>query len=123
MRKYLKDCRRLFPIYGDSERQHLKRLKSHIQEYWTEHGGNCSYDDLVTQFGSPAEVVASYYDSVDENRLLRSINFMEYFRIFAVILISLLIIFLSYKSYILYQINWYNHNIIIVPDETPNYIK
>lgn len=122
MRKYLRNCKRLFPVYGSCERQYLKRLKSHIQEYLTEHT-DYSYDDLVTQFGSPTEVVASYYDSVDENRLLRRINFMEYFRIFSVILIALLIIFLLYKSYVLYQINWYNHNIIIVPDETPTYIK
>ena len=31
MKKYLKDCKNLFPIYGKSERIFLKRLRSSLE--------------------------------------------------------------------------------------------
>lgn len=102
MEKYLKNCKRLFPVYGKHERQYLKRLKSHIQEYQSENE-NCTYDDLAEQFGSPTEIVSSYYRSTDNNDLLKKVNFVRYVRILMVVVISAIILFLGYKSYALYQ--------------------
>lgn len=102
MEKYLKNCKKLFPIYGKDERQYIERLESHIREYQTEHE-NCTYEDLVTQFGSPTEVVSSYYRSTNYHDLLKKVNFVRRTRIFIVIIISAVIIFLGYKSYELYQ--------------------
>ena len=73
MKKYLKNCKCLFPVYGKHERQYIKHLECHIQEYLAEHD-NCTYDDLVTEFGSPSEIV-----------------------------VSAVLLFLGYKSYALYQ--------------------
>ncbi len=102
MEKYLKNCKKLFPIYGKDERQYIERLESHIREYQTEHE-NCTYEDLVTQFGSPTEVVSSYYRSTNYHDLLKKVNFVRRTRIFIVIIISAVIMFLGYKSYELYQ--------------------
>ena len=102
MEKYLKNCKRLFPVYGKQARQYLKRLKSHIQEYQSENG-NCTYDDLAEQFGTPTEVISSYYRSTDYNDLLKKVNFVRYVRILMVVVISAVIIFLGCKSYTLYQ--------------------
>lgn len=74
MKKYLKNCKCLFPVYGKHERQYIKHLECHIQEYLAEHD-NCTYDDLVTEFGSPSEIVGSYYRSTDNNSLIR--NFLN----------------------------------------------
>lgn len=102
MEKYLKNCKKLFPIYGKDERQYIERLENHIREYQTEHE-NCTYEDLVTQFGSPTEVVSSYYRSTNYHDLLKKINFVRRTRIFIVTIISAVIMFLGYKSYELYQ--------------------
>lgn len=102
MEKYLKNCKKLFPIYGKDERQYIKRLEIHIREYQTEHE-NCTYEDLVTQFGTPTEVVSSYYKSSDNNDLLKKVNFVRCIRISMVTIISVLILLLSYISYSLYQ--------------------
>lgn len=102
MKKYLKNCKCLFPVYGRHERQYIKHLECHIQEYLLEHD-NCTYDDLVEQFGSPTEIVGSYYRSTDNNSLLEKINFVRYVRLFMVIVISAVLLFLGYKSYALYQ--------------------
>ncbi|MCI8561828.1 MAG: hypothetical protein HFH03_12040 [Dorea sp.] len=102
MKKYLKNCKCLFPVYGKHERQYIKRLEHHIQEYQSEHD-NCTYDDLVTQFGSPTEVVSGYYRSSDNNILLKKINFVRHFQLFMVIVVCTVLLFLGYKSYALYQ--------------------
>lgn len=120
MKKYLKDCRRLFPIYGKCEREYLERLKCHIQEYQLEHE-YCTYDNLAAQFGTPAEVAAEYYDTVDDSFLLKRVNFKRLCRIFTVILLSLLFIFLCYKTYILHQMILAAQNTTIIPAETVEY--
>ncbi|MBC5742825.1 hypothetical protein FMM74_004350 [Lachnospiraceae bacterium MD308] len=102
MKKYLKNCKCLFPVYGKHERQYIKHLECHIQEYLAEHD-NCTYDDLVTEFGSPSEIVGSYYRSTDNNSLIKKINFVRYARLFMVIVVSAVLLFLGYKSYALYQ--------------------
>ncbi len=102
MKKYLKICKRLFPVYGRHERQYIKRLEHHIQEYLLEHD-SCTYDDLATQFGSPTEVVSSYYRSTDNDTLIKKLNFVRYVRLFMVIVVGTVFLFLGYKSYALYQ--------------------
>ncbi|MCI8561827.1 MAG: hypothetical protein HFH03_12035 [Dorea sp.] len=120
MRKYLKDCKRLFPIYGNCERKYLERLKNHIQEYQLEHE-HYTYDDLVAQFGTPTEVTAEYYNTVDDDYLLKRVNFKGLCRIFAVILLSLALIFICYKTYIIHQMILAAQNTTIISDETIEY--
>ena len=102
MRKYLKNCKRLFPIYGSYERQFLKKLKNQIVNYMEENK-EASYQDIVEQFGTPTEVVISYYDNVDEEALLRKTNLEKHVRVFLAVLILLVITFLGYRSYIIHQ--------------------
>lgn len=120
MRKYLRDCKRLFPVYGNCEREYLERLKSHIQEYCSEHE-HCTYDDLATQFGTPAEVAADYYDTVDDDYLLKRVNFKGLCRFCIVILLSLALIFISYKIYMDHETLETLKNMIVIPDETPEH--
>lgn len=117
MKKYLKNCRHLFPVYGNYERQYMKHLKKQILEYQSE-AKTCSYNDLVSQFGSPVEIVTSYYDSIDEKYLLKRTNLIKLLRIFLIWLIGIIIIFFSYKSYILYQAYKDAKNTIIIYEET-----
>lgn len=58
---------------------------------------------MVTEFGSPSEIVGSYYRSTDNNSLIKKINFVRYARLFMVIVVSAVLLFLGYKSYALYQ--------------------
>ena len=77
----MKNCRRLFPVYGKYERQFLKRLKERITEYIVDFP-NLSYDGLVEQFGSPKDIVLGYYDSVDDDYLLKKTNLIKNLHIF-----------------------------------------
>lgn len=104
MKKYLKDCKNLFPIYGKSERIFLKRLENQIEEY-QQSNDVCNYSDLVEQFGVPSSIVSSYYESLDEEQeglLLKKLNLVKQIRSFLVLFICVVIIALSFKSYLFY---------------------
>ena len=102
MKKYFKNCKRLFPVYGSSERQYLARLRNHVLEYQADHE-SCTYEDIVAEFGSPTEIVGSYYRSMDDNYLLKKANFVTHFRILIAVIVGIIILFLGYKSFTLYQ--------------------
>ena len=50
-RKYIRQCRTLFPVYGNSERTFLNRLKVQINEH-LDLFPDLSYEELVKQFGT-----------------------------------------------------------------------
>lgn len=117
MKNYLKNCKNLFPIYSKYERQFIQRLKSQIEEYQLEIP-NATCEDLIKQFGSPTEVIVSYYDNVDINYLLKKTNLVKHIRIYLAIFISLLILFFSYKSYVIYQSFEALKDSVIIYEET-----
>ena len=49
-RKYIRQCRTLFPVYGKSERTFLNRLKVQVNEH-LDLFPDLSYEKLVEQFG------------------------------------------------------------------------
>ena len=73
IRKYIRNCKQLFPVYGKYERKFLKQLKEQVIKYVSEFP-HLTYDELVTQFGSPKDIVLAYYDSIDDDYLLKKSN-------------------------------------------------
>ncbi|WP_301589248.1 DUF6120 family protein [Anaerostipes faecis] len=117
LRKYMKNCRRLFPVYGKYERQFLKRLGDRINEYMIDYP-DLTYDELMEQFGSPKEIVLGYYDSVDDDYLLTKTNLVKNLRIFLIVLVIMIVSFFSYRSYIIYQAYLDAKDTIIIHEET-----
>lgn len=117
LRRYLRNCRRLFPVFGKYERQFLKRLQERITEYTIDFP-DLTYDELVQQFGSPKEIVLGYYDSVEDGYLLKKTNLVKNIRIFFIILIIMVIAFFSYKSYVVYQAYLDAKDTLIIHEET-----
>lgn len=74
-RKYIRQCRTLFPVYGK----------------------------LVEQFGTPKEVVMEYYANADDDYLLKRMNFVKHVRIFLSVIAFALIVFFAYRSYVIYE--------------------
>lgn len=104
MKKYLKDCKNIFPIYGKQELIYLQRLRKQIYEYCTSNNP-CSYDEIVEQFGSPFFIVTTYYESLDieqENVILKKLNLLKQIRTFLIIIICILIFAFGFKSYLFY---------------------
>ena len=75
-RKYIRQCRTLFPVYGKSERTFLNRLKVQINEH-LELFPDLSYEELVKQFGTPKEVIMEYYANADDDYLLKKLMYQK----------------------------------------------
>lgn len=103
VRKYIRHCKQLFPVYGKYERQFLKRLRNEVNEYTTQHP-SLTYDELITQFGSPKDIVVGYYETVDDDYLLKKTNLVKTVRRFLIIAMVLAVSYIGYRSYMIYRI-------------------
>ena len=52
IKKYIKNIWTIMPMHTKKEKFYLNELKKHLNEYLDDHP-QCSYDDIVQQFGEP----------------------------------------------------------------------
>ena len=122
IRKYIRRCKQLFPVYGKYERQFLKRLQQQANEF-IEQNPNLTYEELVTQFGSPKDIAVGYYDTIDDDYLLKKLNLVKAIRRFFLAIVLVAVLFVGYRSYILYKV-WLEAQepVTFYEDETIQYI-
>lgn len=102
IKKYIRRCKNCFPVYGKEERQFLKRLRHHIEEYAQENP-DVTYEQLEEKFGTPIDMIKSYYDSLeDENKLIDRACFSKYLKKAVIGITIILIAFLVYRSTLIY---------------------
>ena len=101
-RKYIRQCRTLFPVYGKLERTFLNRLKVQVNEH-LDLFPDISYNELVKQFGSPREVVMEYYDNIEDDYLLSKIDLAKKVKKFLLFIAILFLVYFFYQSYTTYQ--------------------
>ena len=118
-RKYIRQCRTLFPVYGNSERTFLNRLKVQINEH-LDLFPDLSYEELVKQFGTPKEVIMEYYANADDDYLLKKIDVSKKLKRFLLFIAILFLSYFFYESYTIYQaLNLINDKQIIYEKEGP----
>lgn len=78
MKQYLKDVRTVLPCYGKQERAFIKYLKQQLTDH-IEENPSITYDHLVHVFGHPANLIADYYQSSDEDLLVHRLKIRKYF--------------------------------------------
>ena len=101
-RKYIRQCRTLFPVYGNSERTFLNRLKVQINEH-LDLFPDLSYEELVKQFETPKEVIMEYYANADDDYLLKKIDVSKKLKRFLLFIAILFLSYFFYESYTIYQ--------------------
>lgn len=117
-KKYYRDIKKIFPIHGKREKQFLNSLKEQIVEYENENN-NCTFKDLENVFGSPIEIVVSYYQSINNDYLLKKINMKRLLRFTCIIIISLVLIIFVWKIALYNQgYHDFHNNIPIEYEET-----
>ena len=118
-RKYIRQCRTLFPVYGNSERTFLNRLKVQINEH-LDLFPDLSYEELVKQFGTPKEVIMEYYANADDDYLLKKIDVSKKLKRFLLFIAILFLSYFFYESYTIYQaLNLIKDQQIIYEKEGP----
>lgn len=59
-KEYIKEIKDMFPIKGRTERKYIKELSKDVEEY-CEDSGATSKEDLYENYGTPFNVVESYF--------------------------------------------------------------
>lgn len=102
VKKYIRRCKNCFPVYGKEEQQFLKRLRHQMEEYVQENP-DVTYQQLEEWFGTPIDIVKSYYDSLeDEDRLIDRACFSRTLKKVMIIILMVISIIGVYDSAIMY---------------------
>ena len=102
VKKYIRRCKNWFPVYGKEEQQFLKRLRHQMEEYAQENP-DVTYQQLEEWFGTPIDIVKSYYDSLeDEDRLIDRACFSRTLKKVMIIILMVISIIGVYDSAIMY---------------------
>ena len=83
IKKFYKDVYKLFPIHKKKEKNYLSKLKIQIEEC-----ESSSYEELENLFGTPIDIVKAYYDTIDSQYLIKSIQMKKIIRYTCVTLIT-----------------------------------
>ena len=70
VKKYIKQCKYLFASYGKSEKEYISKLIDNIDDG----SHDMTYDEVVERLGTPKEVIISYYEQEDMDRLIEKAN-------------------------------------------------
>lgn len=102
VKKYIRRCKNCFPVYGKEKQQFLKRLRHQMEEYAQENP-DVTYQQLEEWFGTPIDIVKSYYDSLeDEDRLIDRACFSRTLKKVMIIILMVISIIGVYDSAIMY---------------------
>lgn len=86
----------------------MKYLNQQLTDY-TEQQSDITYNDLVNEFGYPANLIADYYQSSDEDTLIHKLKIRKYF--YSIIIASVLaVLFVSGLRYAVIQKVIYDAN-------------
>lgn len=101
-KQYIKNVKAFFPAFGKNEKRYLKNFKLNVEEYFEENP-ICSLEELYQNFGSPSEVINTYYAHVDINYILKQIKRTKAIKAFILSLIIFALISVSVYCISLYS--------------------
>ena len=102
IKRYLKGIKNLLPVYGRKEKAFVMMIKTSILEtYGTE--STVGYDMICSEFGSPKEIVISYYAEVDDDELYKRVRFSMMIKIAAIFIVLIVAATAVFKSILLYD--------------------
>lgn len=105
IRKYLKNIKNAFPIFGKYEKNYLSNLEDHLKEYIDENP-SANYDDILLEFGTPSSIVSDYFSGIDDCYLMKKLTIKKHIRraIAVIIILAMLLngwcYYLAYLNYL-----------------------
>lgn len=90
-KKYISSIEALFPVKGKAEKKYLDNFKINVLDY-VEENNVTSMDVLNDEFGTPSEVVNTYFSSVDTEYVVKRVKHSKWLKLsFITILIAVVI--------------------------------
>lgn len=117
VKKYIKDCKRVFPFHNEKERTFLQRLNQNIEEYAHENE-NITYHALTEQFGLPKDIMISYIQDCDNEYILKKMNIKKIIKRVSITICTILVVGLSIICYFEYKTAERAKNYQIITEET-----
>lgn len=101
-KKYYRNVKRLFPVHGKKEKAFLHEINEQIIEYENDHP-HATYQEIVNQFGTPIDIVISYYQTIDSDYILRKMNIRKIIIIACSIVVCLAMIIALYFAFTIHD--------------------
>lgn len=101
IKKYIKNIWTIMPMHTKKEKIYISELKKHLNEYVDDHP-QCSYDDIVQQFGVPKDIVVDHIQNSNENELIKRMklkSIIQKFLIFFSVIYTILAIWIGILWY------------------------
>lgn len=76
-KEYIKEIKDMFPIKGRTERKYIKELSKDVEEY-CEDSGATSKEDLYENYGTPFNVVESYFSVTGISYVSKKLKISKY---------------------------------------------
>ena len=99
---YIRRVKTLFPLMGKSERKYIKILKTNINDYLVD-TPNSNINDLYKEFGSPKDIMNSYYSTIDIDNVIKKIRISKYVKTLIILLAMCLLSVTVLRFYIQYE--------------------
>ncbi len=104
IKQYLKECKSLLPTYGKDEKIFMDRIQNDILSYSLENE-KITYELIVNEFGTSHDLVNSYYEGIDINKLYKKIQTKKMIKNFLICFLIILLIISSYISIFYYRLH------------------
>lgn len=93
-KQFTKNVKAFFPIVGKAEKEYLKKLELNLEDYCEEKQVS-SLEELYKDFGTPSDVVHSYYSSVNIDYILKRLRLTKIIKTCLVTLIIAILVTVS----------------------------
>ena len=99
---YIRRTKALFPLMGKSERKYIKILKTNINDYLADMP-NSTINDLYKEFGSPKDIINSYYSTIDIDNIIKRIRISKYVKMLIILLAICIFSLSALRFYMRYE--------------------
>jgi hypothetical protein len=105
LKRYFKEIKSLFPVYGEREKLFLADFMSDVNDYAALHPDS-DYEQFTSAFGEPKTVVAQYIADADSTYLTKQIKIARFVKagimvfIIAFVIMAAAVITIHYVGYI-----------------------
>ena len=112
-KKYLKDCKHVFPFFGKKEKIFFNRLKTGVSTY-CDSQNNITYNQIIEEFGSPKTIMESYINSCDNDYILKKMKTKSMLKKLVIVACIFMLAISLLELYGIYEIN--NRKVVYVED-------
>lgn len=95
-KRYYKNIKKLFTIYGKKEREFLEGIKKQVDNL-----GDCDYKTLLEEIGEPTDIISTYYQNVGSDYILKKLRTKRLIQCFCIIITVIVLITCLWRTYVL----------------------